>query len=192
VTQEQWQAVMGSNPSFFTGDLSRPVEQVSWNDIQGGDGFLKKLNALLSLSGTSGFRLPTEAEWEKAARAGTTTPFSFGAPACDYQCGDCSADSYVWWCANSGGTTHPVGRKLANSYGLYDMHGNLYEYCQDFHAEYPTSPPADYAGPSTGSIRVFRGGNFFNALRYSRSSYRGGGVPDARYSGVGLRLARSQ
>ena len=162
VTQAQWQAVMGSNPSYFSSCGGNcPVEHVSWNDIAGSGGFLEKLNAALGLSGASAFRLPTEAEWERAARGDTTTRFSFGdALDCDDQCGSCSAASWVWWCADSGNATHTAGQKQPNAYGLYDMHGNIREWVQDWDGAYPTSAVTDPAGPASGGSRVVRGGSW--------------------------------
>jgi formylglycine-generating enzyme required for sulfatase activity len=147
VTQGQWQAVMGSNPSRFTGDPNRPVEQVSWEDVQE---FIRRLNAR---EGGATYHLPTEAEWEYAARAGTTSRWSFGDTA--RQLG-----RYGWYEENAGGQTHPVGQLQPNPWGLYDMHGNVWEWVQDWYAEdyYRRGTAVDPAGPSSGSSRVHRGG----------------------------------
>ena len=150
VTQEQWEAVMGSNPSHFKGPKN-PVEQVSWDDCQK---FLEKLNAK-SGPGAGKFQLPTEAQWEYACRAGSTTRYCFG----DDESG---LGEYAWYGANSGGKTHPVGEKKPNAWGLYDMHGNVWEWCQDWYdgGYYANSPTDDPTGPATGSYRVFRGGGW--------------------------------
>ncbi len=132
VTQGQWQAVMGSNPSLFTGDPNRPVENVSWNDVQE---FIRRLNAQ---EGATLYRLPTEAEWEYAARAGTTTRWSFGDDASQLA-------RYSWYSENAGGQTHPVGQLLPNPWGLYDMYGNVWEWVQDWYdaGYYEVSPAVD-------------------------------------------------
>ncbi len=207
VTQRQWVAVMGSNPSHFSScGLDCPVERVSWNDICGGTtgstctstSFIGKLNAHLAATGQPGagkFRLPTEAEWERAARGGTTGPFSFDTsanPSWDMGCGSFpQAEGYMWWCNNSGYTTRPVGQKLPNPYGLYDMHGNVWEWVADWYGSYPTGAVADPPGPSMGSARVLRGGGFYDNARYCRSALRYDYFPGYRYNFIGFRLARS-
>lgn len=201
VTQRQWVAVMGSNPSYYnTCGLDCPVESVSWDDICGGatgstctpTSFIGKLNAL---PGTAKCRLPTEAEWERAARGGTTGPFSFdtGAnPSWDTECGSFpQAEPYMWWCNNSGSTTHPVGLKQANPYGLSDVHGNAWEWVGDWYGDYTSSSVTDPNGPSTGSNRVIRGGGWAYVARLCRSAYRIDGTPEGRNGDVGFRLARS-
>jgi formylglycine-generating enzyme required for sulfatase activity len=179
VTQGQWQAVMGNNPSNFKGDANRPVENVSWDDVQE---FIRKLNAK---EGGSTYRLPTEAEWEYAARAGTTMAYSFGNDA--EQLG-----KYAWYGANAGGTTHPVGQRESNARGLYDMHGNVWEWVQDWYGQdyYARSTAVDPTGPSSGSRRVFRGGGWFNVAGFCRSAFRSCNAPGFRYGFLGLRLLR--
>lgn len=192
VTQAQWRAVMGTSPSRFDAcGESCPVEQVSWDDIRGADGFLARLNQLL---GTTKFRLPTEAEWEHAARGGTATRFSFGdALEGEDGCGaNAAAVPYVWWCGDSEGATHPAGVKSANPYGLFDLHGNVSEWVEDRHADTSPEPQTDPAGSSSGLRRVLRGGSFNYDLRTTRSAYRFGSLPHGRYPFVGFRLARTR
>ena len=160
VTQGQWQAVMGMNPSLFPGDANRPVEQVSWDNVQG---FIRRLNAQ---EGGAQYRLPTEAEWEYAARAGTTTAYSFGNDA--RQLGE-----YAWYDNNADGKTHPVGQKKPNAWGLHDMYGNVWEWVQDWYTNYAAGSAVDPAGPSSGSLRVVRGGSWVNGAGEGRSAARG-------------------
>jgi len=179
VTQAQWQAVMGNNPSQFKGPLN-PVEKVSWDDIQP---FLLKLNASFEKQGMV-FGLPAEAGWEYACRAGTTTAFGFGDnPALHPQ--------YGWLRGNAGGKTHPVGQGRPNAWGLYDMHGNVWELCSDRYAKdfYAQSPPVDPVGPPTGSSRVYRGGSWDNHPEGCRSAFRHYDSPSYRAGAVGFRLA---
>jgi formylglycine-generating enzyme required for sulfatase activity len=166
VTQGQWQAVMGSNPSASPGDAKRPVDQVSWNEAQT---FISKLNAM---DGVQLYRLPTEAEWEYAARAGSTTIYSFGND--PKQLGE-----YAWYRGNSGRHTNPVGQKRPNAWGLYDMLGNVWEWVQDWDGKYPAGPVTDPQGPATGTYRMRRGCGWNNeanvcrvANRYSVIGYR--------------------
>lgn len=172
VTQALWQAVMGNNPSHFKGpDL--PVETVSWEDVQG---FIRKLNQML---GIKSLRLPTEAEWEYACRAGTT-----GA-----RYGD--LDKVAWYSGNSSSNTHPVGKKAPNAWGLHDMLGNVWEWCQDWYGTYPSGPVKDPTGPASGSARVRRGGGWRLGAGFVRAAYRNGSDPGYRDNFLGFRLARS-
>ncbi|MBN2579635.1 MAG: formylglycine-generating enzyme family protein [Pirellulales bacterium] len=162
VTQEQWEAVMGKNPGRFRGD-KRPVDRVSWDACRA---FLKKLNEKFPDSGVT-FCLPTEAQWEYACRAGTSTRYSFGDDA--NKLGD-----YAWFEDNAGGKTHPVGEKKPNAWGLYDMYGNVWEWCADWYAAdyYRHAPAVNPLGPATGSHRILRGGSWSDGAYYCRSSYR--------------------
>jgi formylglycine-generating enzyme required for sulfatase activity len=155
VTQAQWVAKMGSNPSAFQGQpdsVSRPVEQVSWNRIQ-------------VYLGATGMRLPTEAEWEYACRAGTQTPFYNGST------DDNTVGMLAWYSGNSGGQTHTVGGKAANGFGLYDMIGNVWEWVNDWFGGYPSSPQTNPAGPASNNnnYRVVRGGSFNYGTDYVRA-----------------------
>ena len=176
VTQELWQAVIGSNPSYFTGDLQRPVEKVSWNDCQT---FITKLNQMTGMT----FRLPTEAEWEYAARGGNRSQgYKYA--------GSNTLGDVAWYQDNSGSTTHPVATKAPNELGLYDMSGNVSEWCQDWwYLLYDSAPASDPTGPGTGSERVNRGGCWRNDAGYCRVSYRSHLTPSNWSSGLGLRLA---
>jgi formylglycine-generating enzyme required for sulfatase activity len=169
VTQVQWKAVMGSNPSKFQGD-DLPVEQVSWNDTKE---FIRKLN---TKEGTTRYRLPTEAEWEYACRAGTT--------------GDRYGDmvSTAWYDPTSGSKTHPVGQKQANAWGLYDMLGNVYEWCEDWKDAYPSGNVTDPRGPSSGWGRVVRGGSWLIHANRARCDFRDFLTPDERRDDVGFRV----
>jgi len=200
VTQEQWQAVMGSSPSSFgTCGATCPVERVSWNDTCGGitgsdcapSSFIGKLN---QQQGSTKFRLPSEAEWEYAARAAVTSEFFFPVPAgWDTGCGSFpQAALYMWWCNNSGATTHPAGGKGANPWGLVDMSGNLWEWVGDWYGAYPSSPQTDPQGPASSYSRVVRGGSWNNSAPYCRSARRSYFVVDQRYNALGFRLARSR
>ncbi len=178
VTQAQWKAVMGNNPSEFRGD-DLPVESVSWDDVQI---FLGKLN---SLTGKN-YRLPTEAEWEFAARGGNQSK------GYEYS-GSNNLDEVSWNGKNSNGKTHTVGTKLPNELDIYDMSGNVYEWCQDScdgSANYG-STPTDGSANTIGYDRVFRGGSFVNDVRRTHVSYRSGFTPGLSHGNVGFRLACS-
>ena len=174
VTQALWQAVMGSNPSRFEGsDL--PVECVSWNDCQE---FIQKLNRLTGRN----FRLPTEAEWEFACRGGNNSRgYKYS--------GSNNLGSVAWYNDNSGDQTHPVGTKASNELGIYDMSGNVWEWCSDWYADYTSHSQTNPKGPRSGSCRVFRGGGWGYGAGYCRSSFRDYDFPAFRFIILGLRLA---
>jgi formylglycine-generating enzyme required for sulfatase activity len=185
VTQGQYRAVTGANPSNFQGSEDLPVENVSWEEAQA---FCDKLNALEKQQlGGAHYRLPTEAEWEYACRAGTTMRFSFGDA-------DASLSEYAWFQANSGGKTHPVGQKRPNAWGLLDVHGNVWEWCGDGYDGnyYGTSPGADPRGPSRAAERVIRGGAWGYDPQCCRAAIRFRAAPGFLYCGNGFRLARVQ
>ena len=199
VTQSQWVKVMGSNPSYFKShghcgnrdaknDMcpNHPVERISWDDVQE---YIGKLNKALGLSGCDGtpsssagcYRLPTEAEWEYSARGGTTTAYSFG--------DDDSVGDYAWYSGNSDNQTHQVGLKDPNPKGLYDVHGNVWEWVQD---RYTSNLPGGRDPLNTsGSYRVIRGGSWSNNARNLRSANRRYDIPAFRSSNVGFRLVRT-
>lgn len=174
VTQALWKTVMGSNPSHFKGD-NQPVEKVSWNDCQE---FIQKLNRLTGKT----FRLPTEAEWEYAARGGKHhSPHKYA--------GSNSINEVAWYDDFSGGKTHPVKTKKPNALGVYDMSGNVYEWCQDWYNDYSGSAQTDPKGPSKGSRRILRGGSWGYSAWRCRVSYRSYNASDRRVSSCGFRLA---
>ena len=171
VTQAQWESVMGNNPSEFKGD-NRPMENVSWNDCQE---FCKK----------TGLQLPTEAQWEYACRARSTEEYAG------------LGNLTTWYDDNSDGATHPVGTKLPNAWGLYDMHGNVWEWCADWYNEYPSGAQTDPQGPSSGMsngwgpFRVYRGGSWDSSASSCTSSYRNGYIPSTADNSKGFRLVRT-
>jgi len=175
-TQEQWEAVMGANPSGFEGP-HRPVESATWLEIQ------EFMGKLTEMAGTPPFRLPTEAEWEYACRAGTRTHFSFGND-------ESLLAEYGWYEGNSGQTTHPVGEKKPNPWGFYDMHGNVAEVCSDWFAPYDRLPLSDPTGPKYGGLKVFRGGRWFYVPSKCRSDRRSNCPTNYRNYGLGFRIAR--
>ena len=185
VTQGEYQSVTGVNPSFFTGNSSRPVEQVSWTDATNYCAMLthRELTASRIQPGWK-FRLPTEAEWEYACRAGTTNRFYYGDDL-TYA----SLPIHAWFADNSGGQTMPVGQKPANPWGLFDMGGNVWEWCDDWYGPYPGGSVTDprSTDPNSG-IRVLRGGSWNDEARACRSAYRGADLPDSSFSFYGFRV----
>ena len=185
VTQELWQAVMGSNPSNFKGS-SKPVECVSWNDCKS---FISKLN---SITGKK-FRMPTEAEWEFAARGGTKSKgYKYS--------GSNTLDNVAWYTdlyrhihdSSYSSQTHEVGTKSSNELGIFDMSGNVYEWCSDWYGDYSNRAQTNPTGPNSGSYRVSRGGSWNGSAKGCRLSYRNHCAPDYRYSYLGLRLCLSE
>ncbi len=175
VTQELWIAVMGNNPSSFTSDSRLPVEKVSWNDCQT---FITKLNALTGAN----FRLPTEAEWEFAARGGNKSKgYTYS--------GSNAIGDVAWYSSNSESKTHLVKTKTPNELGIYDMSGNVWEWCSDCYGDYSSAAVTDPQGPSSHSNRVIRGGSWKNSATYSCSTYRNLNTPTYTYFNLGLRLA---
>jgi formylglycine-generating enzyme required for sulfatase activity len=173
VTQSQWFGVMGMNPSYFlAGSTDRPVERVSWNGIQ-------------VFLGQSGLRLPTEAEWEFACRAGTQTPFYNGST------DDSTVGALAWNATNAVNQTHPGGQKAPNALGMHDMLGNVAEWVADWVGTYPTSPQTDPTGPATGIGRVLRGGSWYDDSAYTRSSRRYAEGVTLISSTIGFRVARN-
>jgi formylglycine-generating enzyme required for sulfatase activity len=183
VTQNQWQQIMGENPSFFNpvkiGEiaLTHPVERVSWVAVQQ---FLQKLN---QQNETVKYRLPSEAEWEYAARAGSEKMYFFGNDLDKLK-------DYAWYSQNSDNKTHPVGQRMPNAWGLYDMHGNVWEWCQDWYKNdyYSESPPRNPTGPSSGETRVLRGGSWNSDPTNCRSADRSWRSPDGWYVDFGARI----
>ena len=176
VTQQLWQAVMGQNPSNFTGDIYRPVEMVSWKDCQT---FITELNLQTGIN----FRLPTEAEWEFAARGGNKSQgYKYA--------GSNTLEDVAWYDNNSNSTTHPVATKASNELGLYDMSGNVWEWCQDWFGSYSNANQTNPTGPSSGSGRISRGGSWVHGNNECRVSYRNSGSPVTTIRNyIGLRLA---
>lgn len=181
VTQGQYEKVTGKNPGSFKGEENLPVEQVSWEDAVE---FCRKLSALPAETAAGrAYRLPTEAEWEYACRAGTTTRFSFGDD-------ENKLSEYAWFSENSQKHTHPVGEKKPNAWALYDMHGNVWEWCHDWLDEYPNASVTDPTGPKSGSRRANRGGCWGNDARSCPSGLRWGDRPGFRGGCTGFRVAQ--
>ena len=186
ITQGQWERVMGTRPwsgkDYVRENANHPAVYISWNDMQA---FIGKLNRA---EGSEVYRLPTEAEWEYACRAGTTTQWSFGD-------NESQLGSYAWYEDNAENAgedyAHRVGTKLANAWGLYDMHGNVWEWCQDWWLDsYPSGSQVDPTGPASGSYRVIRGGSFYFTAQIARSAYRDFYSPGYRNINLGARLLR--
>jgi eukaryotic-like serine/threonine-protein kinase len=191
VTQEEWQAVMGNNPSNFKNAKNLPVENVSWDDCQE---FCKKLSA----KEKKAYRLPTEAEWEYSCRAGTTTPYHFGETLATEQAN--YNGNFVYGPGKKGvyrAKTTPVGSFPANAWGLHDMHGNVWQWCSDWHGGYlapgdsPGAKLTDPQGPKTGKNRVLRGGSWGNHPIFCRSANRNFAAPDSRTEFYGCRVCVS-
>jgi len=189
VTQGQYEKVIGTNPSYFqkqvTSEEDRslyPVEQVSWADAVE---FCKTLSELPEEKKAGRvYRLPTEAEWEYACRAGSKSAYSFGESSK-------SLGDYAWFYENSNGQTHPVGEKKANAWGLYDMQGNVWEWCSDWYGQYPKGAVSDPVGPREGSFRVIRGGSYFSEAANCRSANHNRHDPSDRFHYYGFRVALS-
>ena len=178
VTQELWEVVMGSNPSYSSGYPQRPVESISWYDCQE---FITKLNQLTGKN----FRLPTEAEWEYAARGGNKSQgYKYS--------GSNTIGNVAWYYGNSGSEIHDVKTKAANELGIYDMSGNVWEWCQDWYGSYSSGWQTNPTGPSSGYYRVYRGGCWFDYAKHCRVSYRYYHDSVDGNVGFGLRLALSQ
>jgi formylglycine-generating enzyme required for sulfatase activity len=199
VTQGEYLALTGNNPSWFNGDrtaereadygvdLNRPVEQVGWDDaVAYCVALTQQERAAGRIPFDQAYRLPTEAEWEYACRAGTTTRFSYGDDP-DYS----GLADYAWYSGNSNGSTHPVGQKLPNPWGLHDMLGNVWELCQDWFGAYPGGAVVDPQGPDTGWYHVIRGGRWDISAKYSRSAFRYDSLVDpgdSRHGKLGFRV----
>jgi formylglycine-generating enzyme required for sulfatase activity len=178
-TGKEWKKdakITWRNPGFTQTDQD-PVVCVSWNDAQSYCQWLSEVEG-------KSYRLPTESEWEYGCRAGSSTAYCFGD-------GEARLGEYAWYDSNSERRTHAVGQKKPNAWGLYDMHGNVWEWCSDWHGEYPRGAVTDPTGASTGSYRVFRGGSWCNGAALCRSALRSWYVPSDRFNGLGFRLALS-
>jgi len=180
VTQKQYEAVMGTNPSQYKG-ADNPVDSVSWNDAVE---FCQKWSAMPAEKAAGNiYRLPTEAEWEFACRAGTSSKFCFGDD-------ESQLVDYAWFKKTARSTSHPVGQKEPNLWGIYDMHGNVYEWCQDYYAPYQAGPVTDPKGDETGPQRILRGGGFTNITNYCRSAERSYVSVDTIRHSYGFRVVR--
>jgi len=186
VTQAEYAGLMGKNPSHFKDKPDAPVEKTSYFDA------MAYCSALTQRERQAGrlppgyeYRLPTEAEWEYACRAGTTNQFSFGDTATD-------ADQYAWTLENSAGSPHPVGQKRPNPWGLHDVHGNVWEWCLDWFSVYPATDTTDPSGPAQGKMKVFRGGGWNNDALFARTANRFMMAPTNGIHFVGFRATLSQ
>ena len=181
ITQAQYELIMGVNPSQFKG-TDNPVDTVNWDDSVE---FCRRLSELPAENAAGNvYRLPTEAEWEYACRAGTTTKWSFGDDGSDI--GD-----YAWYKYNADMKTHPVGSKQANAFGLFDMHGNVWEWCQDWYGDFPRGSVTDPKGAGRGSERVIRGGRYGSSAKSCRSGNRNSREPTRRIKITGFRVCLS-
>jgi formylglycine-generating enzyme required for sulfatase activity len=180
VTRQQFMQLMGTTTSGIKGP-GHPAENVSWKDAAE---YCRKLSQLAEEKAAGHmYRLPTEAEWEYACRAGTETAFSFGD-------NEERLSKFAWHDANARNTTHPVGQLLPNAWGLYDMHGNVWEWCSDWHGEYPIGAVTDPIGPAAGTYRVCKGGSFDFTAWSCRSSNRYGNTPVSQVADLGFRVVR--
>jgi formylglycine-generating enzyme required for sulfatase activity len=170
VTQAEFTAVMGSNPSYFRGD-DLPVESISWDEAVA---FCKKLSELEGKT----YRLPTEAEWEFACRAGATGPYA----------GDGNLDDIGWYLGNAGSETHPVGSLQPNAWGFYDMQGNVWEWCADWYGPYAAGDATDPTGPASGTTRVLRGGSLDYGPEFARAAFRNWYTPETKLYYIGFRV----
>ena len=184
VTQQEYQSVTGNNPSFFSGDPNLPVDQVSWQDATNYCALLTQQEAAAGrIPAGSHYRLPTEAEWEYAARATTSTRFFYGDDL-DYT----ELANYAWYGDNSDDQTQPVGQKPANAWGLNDVSGNVWEWCQDWYGPYPGGAQTDPQGPADGSYRVLRGGSWASNEILCRSACRIADFPTSIFYEYGFRV----
>jgi len=183
VSQAEYTALMGKNPSYFTNDPQCPVEKVTWFEAQAYcQELTKRERKAGNLPDGYEYRLPTEAEWEYACRAGSTNFYSFGDSAA-------AADQFAWTSENSSGTSHPVGQKRPNQWGLHDMHGNVWEWCSDWFAPYPGMALTNPVGPARSEYKVFRGGGWNQGIEYARSRNRFMMAPTNGIHFVGFRVA---